>query len=130
MKKAPRVARNTRPFTNYKEPAKPICWVCYHLPACLNSTIAWAATALSVYLRYGLMFQLQAPRALIACIRRADASDAQFAVPRRAEPSHCIEFTRELTAKGLFGFQRRLTRVALTLDDPLAFEQALASSFE
>jgi hypothetical protein len=120
-----------------------------------NSAFSWVTTALSVYgliwlvglarsfrlrptlvardyvyLRYGLIFQLQVPRSLIACIHGAKASDAQFAVPRRTEPTHCIEFVRELTAEGLFGFQRRLTRVALNFDDQLAFEQALHQSSE
>ena len=116
-----------------------------------NSAVAWAATGLSAYallwlvglarsfrlrptliaqdsvcFRYGLIFQLQAPRALIACSRRAVADDTQFAVPRKTEPNHYIEFVREVTAEGLFGFQRQLTRVALTLDDQLAFERALS----
>jgi hypothetical protein len=120
-----------------------------------NSALSWIATALSayaltwrmglarsfrlrptlvahdyMYLRYGLIFQLQVPRPLIACVRGAEASDAQFAVPRNSEPTHCIEFVRELTAEGLFGFQRRLTRVALTFDDQLAFEQAVHQTFE
>lgn len=83
-----------------------------------------------VYLRYGLIFQLQVPRALIACSRRAVADDIQFAVPRKTQPTHYIEFVREVTAEGLFGFQRRLTRVALTLDDQLAFERALSQTSE
>lgn len=107
-----------------------------------NSAIAWTVTCLSAYaviwvvglarsfrlrptfvtdhyvcLRYGLIFQLQAPWGRIACIRRAEANDIRFAVPRKSEPSHCIEFVGEMTAEGLFGFQRRLTRVAVTLDD-------------
>jgi hypothetical protein len=120
-----------------------------------NAAIAWGATALSAYamiwligvarsfrlrptlvahdyvsLRYGVMFQLQVPRALIATLRRAGAGDAQFALPRRTEPTHCIEFTRELTAEGLFGSQKRVIRVALTPDDPLAFERAWGQTLE
>ena len=120
-----------------------------------NSGVAWVATALSaygliwmvglarsfrlrptlitqdyVYLRYGLIFQLQAPRSLIACSRRAVAEDIQFAVPRNTEPTHCIEFVREVTAAGLFGFQKRLTRVALAFDDQVAVERALSITAE
>ena len=120
-----------------------------------NSAVAWAATGLSayaliwlvglarsfplrptlvardyVYLRYGLIFQLHVPRPLIACSRRAVPEDSQFAVPRKTEPTHYIEFVREVTAEGLFGFRRRLTRVALTFDDQPAFERALTQTSE
>ena len=115
-----------------------------------NSAAAWAVTGLSaygliwlvglarsfrlrptliaqdyLYLRYGLIFQLKVPRSFIACSRRAVADDALFAVPRKTQPTHYIEFVREVTAEGLFGFQRSLTRVALTFDDQLAFERVL-----
>lgn len=129
----------------------PIACVLEAIPAHLllqrwNSALAWAATSLSgyaliwlvglarsfrlrptliaedyVHLRHGLIFQLQVPREFIACSPRTVADDRQFAVPGRSEPTHCIEFVREVTAERLFGFQRPLTRVALTFDDQLAF---------
>ena len=83
-----------------------------------------------VHLRYGLIFQLQVPRSLIARSRRAVTDDIQFAVPRNTEPTHCLEFAREVTAEGLFGFQRRLTRVALAFDDPVAVDRALSDTPE
>lgn len=118
-----------------------------------NSALAWAVTGLSVYasiwlvgvarsfrlrptliwrdriyLRYGLLFQVQVPRALIACTGRALPKHRQFAVPRRADPTHYIEFSREVTAGGLFGFQRRVKGVALASDDQLAFERRVGQS--
>jgi hypothetical protein len=118
-----------------------------------NEAVAWIMTGLSVYaliwmvelarsfrlrptiltqdyvwLRYGLMFEVKAPRRLIACIRRADANDRPLAVPRKADPTHCIDFVSEVIGEGLFGVLRRLTRVALTFDDPVALERALAET--
>jgi len=134
----------------------PIACVLEMIPAHLllqrwSAGAAWVATALSaygliwmvgvarsfrlrptligrdyVYLRYGLIFQLQVPRSLIARSRRAVKDDIQFAVPRNTEPTHCLEFAREVTAEGLFGFERRLTRVALAFDDVAAVDRALS----
>ena len=81
-----------------------------------------------VRLRYGLIFQLTAPQSLVACCRPAVAEDRQFAVSRKTERTHYIEFVREVSADGLFGFQRRVRRVALTFDNPVAFERALRQS--
>lgn len=67
-----------------------------------------------LYLRYGLMFQLRVPREMIAGVRRAEAGDRQCGVPRRSEPTVCIEFVRAMYAEGLFGIRKRMHAAALT----------------
>ncbi len=77
-------------------------------------------------LRYGLLFQLCVPKAAIARVRRAESGDGKFAVPRRSEPTLCIELVEVLDAAGPLGKRKRMTRVAFTPDDAPAFERALA----
>ncbi len=116
-----------------------------------SSMLAWIATGLSLYsliwvvgiarafwlrptlaareyihLRYGLFFQLRVPREMILSVRGARADDSGFAVPRRSQPSVCIEFARPMNAEGLFGIRRPVSRAALTPDDQQGFENALA----
>ena len=79
-----------------------------------------------IHLRYGLIFQLLVPREMIANIRGAGAQDSGFAIPRRSQPSVCIEFIRPMIAEGLFGVRKRFPRAAITPDEQQSFEQALA----
>lgn len=115
-----------------------------------SPALAWAATAISLYcviwlvglarafrlrpvlvgadylhLRYGLLFQLRVPKGLIACVRAAKAEDKRFAVPRKSEPSVCIELAHAIQAEGPFGIRKQISVVALTPDDEPAFRQAL-----
>ena len=82
----------------------------------------------NLYLRYGLLFQLQVPIELIAQIRNANSGDKGFAVPRKSAPTLSIEFTRQLQAEGFFGIQRRVRQVAITPDDEPAFRNELANT--
>ncbi len=112
--------------------------------------LAWIATAVSVYaviwliglaralrllpvlvsgesilLRYGLLYQVKIPKEVIAGVRPANAGDRAIAIPRRSEPTLCIEFTQTLEATKLFGIRKHLDRVAITPDDQPAFERAV-----
>ena len=78
-------------------------------------------------LRYGLLFRLRVDREMIAQVRRAEAGDLPYAVPRKSEPRVCIELSQPMSAEGLFGMRRTVTRVAVTPDDETAFVRALSS---
>ncbi len=113
---------------------------------------AWVASALSLYaviwlmgmarsivlrpvlvgpdyldLRYGISFRLRVPRDMIACVRRAEMSDRTSATlaPRRTEPNTWIELVSEMAAYGLFGARKRVTQIALSIDDDSAFQRAV-----
>jgi len=77
--------------------------------------------------RYGLLFRLRVPRASIASVRRAEPADAAAAtrVPRRTEPTLCIELAQTLEAEGLLGIRQPVRRLALAPDDLPEFERAL-----
>jgi hypothetical protein len=79
-----------------------------------------------LHLRYGLLFQLRVPKEMIARVRRAEAGDKMSAVPRKSEPSVCIELARVMDAEGLFGIRKRVNRIAVTPDDEPAFKRAIA----
>lgn len=116
-----------------------------------SPVIAWIATGVSLYsviwliglvrafalrptlvgrdylhLRYGLLFQLRIPKEMIAQVRRAEDADKKFAVPRKSEPTLCIELAETLEAEGPFGIRRRLNRVAITPDDESRLQHAIA----
>jgi len=78
-----------------------------------------------LHLRYGLLFQLRVPQKMIARVRRAEERDKRSAVPRKSQPTVCIELVQPMDAKGAFGIRKRVHAVALTPDDKEAFEQAL-----
>jgi len=113
---------------------------------------AWIATASSIYaviwlfglsrsiqlrpvlvgpdyldLRYGVLFRLIVEPHHIARVSRFDPADAPGAaiLPKGSQPNLCIELTQEQMAEGLFGIRRRVKRIALAADNPLALEQAL-----
>lgn len=100
---------------------------------------AWIATATSLYgmiwlhglarsiklrpvlvgpdyldIRYGLLFRLHVQPHRIAGVRQTEAGEI------------CMEFTDDQTAHGLFGVRRQVNRIAVTADEPRAFQQALA----
>jgi hypothetical protein len=79
-----------------------------------------------LYLRYGLLFQLRVPKEMIAHVRRAEAGDKVCAVPRRSEPTICIELVQVMDGEGPFGIRKWVNRVAVTPDDEPGFERALA----
>ncbi len=115
-----------------------------------SSTMAWIGTGVSVYgmiwliglarafrlrpvlvgddylyLRYGLLFQLQIRKEMIAEVRRAEARDRGWAVPRTSTPRVCIELKQSVDATGLFGIRRRVNRIAVNPDDEAGFESAI-----
>lgn len=112
---------------------------------------AWIATGLSAYgmiwliglarsfrlrpglispdyldVRYGLLFRLRIPRENIAAIRPATAGDAASAtvIPRRSEPSLCIDLIQPMEAESLFGLRRCVRCLALAPDDATGFRDA------
>jgi hypothetical protein len=118
---------------------------------------AWLASALGVYgaiwlvglarsielrpvlvgpdyleLRYGLLFRLRVPRLMLLQVRSPALDDATSAVtvPRSSEPNLCIELRSPMYAEGLFGVRKRVSRVAVAVDESSAFEQALRDLME
>jgi hypothetical protein len=79
-----------------------------------------------VYLRYGLLFELRIPADTIGRLRRARVEDRSFAVPRKSDPTVCIELLRPLYAQGLFLLGKRVTKIGVTPDDQVAFVGAVA----
>jgi len=115
-----------------------------------NPLAAWIVTAISIYgaiwligiarafrlrpvlvggdyldLRYGLLFRLRVDRETIAAVRRAQPGDRNFAVPRKSEPTICIELARPMAAERLFGLSRAVIKVAVTPDDEPEFVREL-----
>jgi hypothetical protein len=76
-----------------------------------------------LYLRYGLLFHLHVPKESIARVRRAQPGDTP--VPRKSEPTMCLELAQAMDAEGIFGIRRRITKIGLTPDDERGFERAL-----
>jgi hypothetical protein len=109
-----------------------------------NPMAAWTATGLSLYaavwllglarsidlrpslagdgyveIRYGLLFRLRVERDMIAQVRRATAADVSSAtvVPRRSDPTVCIELAAELEAEKMFGMRSKTSRIAIAADE-------------
>jgi hypothetical protein len=116
-----------------------------------SSSLAWTATGVGLYgviwligmaraiqlrpvlvapdyllLRYGLLFELRVPKAMLTRVRRADVGDRVFAVPRKSQPTICIELAEYMDAEGPFGIRKRVNRIAITPDDEPTLQEALA----
>jgi hypothetical protein len=117
-----------------------------------NVKAAWVLTVLSVYgaiwlvgmarafvlrpvlvgngelvIRSGLLWTLHAPLDRIASIHRGGGASDLRLCPG-GDPNVAMEFSEPMIAAGMFGRRRRVTRVALSIDDPPAFERALTTA--
>jgi hypothetical protein len=83
-------------------------------------------------IRNGLLFQLHVPRDMISRIRPFVSGEASsgIAVPPRSQPNVCIELVRLMDAEGPFGARKHVHRVAIAMDEPLAFEQEIKGLIE
>jgi hypothetical protein len=119
-----------------------------------SAVAAWIATAVSVYgaiwlvglarsialrpawvsdeifeVRYGLLFRARIPVAQIASVERSGGTTATEPftnVPRRGEPNLFLTFAEPVDAESLFGFRKRVSRIALAADDPNELAEALS----
>jgi len=112
---------------------------------------AWVLTALSVYgaiwlaavarsfrlrpvlltrdevtVRAGLLWTVHIPRG--ACSVERPGARCDLRVPLLADPNVVLRLAGPVTARGLYGMKRRVSSIALGLDDPAAFGRALAES--
>jgi hypothetical protein len=110
---------------------------------------AWVLTVLSVYgaiwlvgmarafvlrpvlvgngelvIRSGLLWTLRVPLDRIASIHRGGGASDLRLCPG-GDPNMAMEFSEPMIAAGMFGIRRPVTRVALSVDDPAAFQRAL-----
>ena len=75
--------------------------------------------------RNGMLHSLRAPRSKIATVRRDGFDAAGMKMPPATTPNVRIDFTGPVTVEGMYGIRRTVTSVALSVDDPDGFEQAL-----
>ncbi|HTS29380.1 MAG TPA: hypothetical protein VMH81_26100 [Bryobacteraceae bacterium] len=110
---------------------------------------AWILTALSLYsalwlaaiarsfamrpilvgggelvVRNGMLHTLQVPLVKIKSVGRG-SGDGAWCIPPLTDANVVVEFREVVTARGLYGLKRRVTQVALSVDDPEGFEAAL-----
>ena len=74
--------------------------------------------------RCGVLWTLRVPRGEIARVRR-DGFAGVFHLPPASEPNVVLEFVNPQEAEFLYGLKRRVTCVALALDDREGFLSAL-----
>jgi hypothetical protein len=75
-------------------------------------------------LRCGILWTLRVPLDRVASIHQSGgASDLQLCPG--GDPNLTMEFSEPVIATGIFGIRRPVTRVALSLDEPAAFERCL-----
>jgi hypothetical protein len=72
-------------------------------------------------IRSGILWTLRVPLDRITCIRRAGGPSDLRLCPG-ADPNVAMEFSEPIIAAGMFGIRRRVTRVALAVDEPASFE--------
>jgi hypothetical protein len=112
-------------------------------------TVAWILSAIGVYgaiwlagmaralvlrpvlvgkgelvIRSGLLWTLRVPLDRIASIHRGGGASDLRLCPG-GDPNVAVEFSEPVIAMGMFGIRRRVTRVALCIDDADGFERAL-----
>jgi hypothetical protein len=125
-----------------------------HLVIASSSAVgAWIVTALSAYgtlwlvavarsfalrpalvsdealeIRSGLLASLRAPRSSIASVRPISAPDENdWQTMPFGAPNVRVTFTSPLEGRRLFGRARRVSQVALAVDDPSGFVEALTA---
>jgi hypothetical protein len=74
----------------------------------------------SLTVRCGVLWTLRVPRPEVAGVRR-HGFEAVFHLPPASEPNVVLEFHRPQEARSMYGLKRRVTSVALALDDPAGF---------
>jgi hypothetical protein len=74
--------------------------------------------------RCGILWTLRVPRLEISGARRAGL-DGVFHLPPASEPDVVLEFRHPQAARSMYGLRRKVTAVALALDDPEGFLKAL-----
>jgi hypothetical protein len=109
---------------------------------------AWAITAINMYaaawmagvarsfalrpvlltpdelvVRGGLLWSLRIPRGAFAVDSPGDACDLR--IPALADPNIVLRLPEPAVAHGMYGLQRRVSRVGLGLDDAAAFRKAV-----
>jgi hypothetical protein len=112
---------------------------------------AWVATALSIYailwivgdaqalrlsrvrvadgaidIRIGLRWQIAVPRDLVAAATRIDARPENALRAFLLWPNVLLTLRAPVVARGPFGIERQVTRIALGVDEPEAFLAAVA----
>ena len=114
-----------------------------------NVKAAWVLTAIGIYggiwllgmsralalrpilvgrgelvIRSGILWTIRVPLDRIVSIRAGGAASDLRLCPG-SDPNLTIEFAEPVTALGMFGIRRRVTRVALAVDDPAGFQRSL-----
>lgn len=75
-------------------------------------------------IRSGILWTLRVPLHRIASIHRGGGASDLRLCPG-GDPNVAMEFSEPMIAAGMFGIRRSVTRVALSVDEPAAFETAL-----
>ena len=75
-----------------------------------------------IVVRGGLLWTAEIPMAAIAAIQRQGAFDLKM--PPASEPNVVLKLRQPVTARGMYGATRRVTGIALAVDDPDAFAAA------
>lgn len=84
-----------------------------------------------VLLRAGFIWQIEIPRENIAAVRRVSRPPPGRKTPGYLrtvvinEPQYIVELAEPAVAHGLYGNNRRVTRIGVAADDPQAFAAAL-----
>ncbi len=86
-------------------------------------------TPTTLHLRSGLRWRADVPRSAVQSLRRASGRERNqlFSIALVGPPQHIVEFTQPITVTNLFGRQRQVTQLGLTIDDPAALIDALSS---
>ncbi len=117
-----------------------------------NVKLAWVLTALSVYgaiwligmarafvlrpvlvghgeliIRSGILWTLRVPVDRIASIHRA-AGPSDLRLCPGGDPNVAMVFSEPMIATGMFGIRRPVARIALSVDQPADFENALRTT--
>ena len=82
-------------------------------------------TADAVRVAVGLRWRVELPRAAITAVALTEAAPSGALAATVVEPTVLVTLDRPVVARGLLGRSRRVTAVALTVDEPAQFAAAL-----
>ena len=116
-----------------------------------SAAAAWALTALSIYgtvwliavarsfvlrpvlvqsgqlvARGGIMWSVRIPLATICAVESGSAR-CDLKLPPASEPNVVLRLAEPVTARGMYGMTRRVSSLALAIDDRSGFERALTN---